>query len=116
MVWLKNFMNIHHRIMARFLRKRGWVVFYLEESARECKDMCWLKLYQDEQANKPDDKIKNDYYMITIEDEGFKIKLMYICPYCQWSGYYSEEEIRDHYLEHLKDRLKQRANKSLSPT
>jgi len=33
--------------MARFLQKRGWVVFYLEEQHRVCrKDMCWLKLYE----------------------------------------------------------------------
>ena len=52
MTWLKNFLKIHHRIMARFLQKRGWVVFYLEEEARTCgKDMCWLKLYLAEQKN-----------------------------------------------------------------
>ncbi len=51
-VFFKNFKTIHHRIVARFLRKRGWVVFYLEEEARKCKDMCWLKLYQDEEKRK----------------------------------------------------------------
>lgn len=49
MVWLRNFRHIHHRMMARFLRKRGWVVFYLEEQVRECKGMCWLKLYKTEE-------------------------------------------------------------------
>ena len=49
-IWLRNFMNIHHRIMANFLRKRGWIVFYLKEEHRECQNMCWLKLYQAEQA------------------------------------------------------------------
>lgn len=43
---LENLKTFHHRIMMRFLRKRGWVVFCLEEQARECKDMCWLKLYE----------------------------------------------------------------------
>ena len=52
MVYLRNLLHIHHRIMAKFLRKRGWVVFYLEEQARECKDMCWLKLYLSEQVRR----------------------------------------------------------------
>jgi len=34
--------------MMKFLRKRGWVVFYLEEEYRECKQVCWLKLYLSE--------------------------------------------------------------------
>lgn len=46
-VVFKNAKSFHHRIMAKYLRKRGWVVFYLEEEARTCKDMCWLKLYQE---------------------------------------------------------------------
>ena len=52
-VWLNNAKHFHHRIMAEFLRKRGWVVFYLEEPLRECKGICWLKLYQDEMSRKP---------------------------------------------------------------
>ena len=36
--------------MMRYLRKRGWVVFYLEEEHRWCNDMCWLKLYESELA------------------------------------------------------------------
>ena len=42
---LENLKSFHHRIMMRFLRKRGWIVFYLEPEARTCGDMCWLKLY-----------------------------------------------------------------------
>lgn len=43
---LRNIGNIHHRLMANFLRKRGWVVFYLEEEFRTCSnELCWLKLY-----------------------------------------------------------------------
>ena len=45
--WLENAKTFHHRIMMNYLRKHGWVVFYLEEQARECKDMCWLKLYKE---------------------------------------------------------------------
>ncbi len=45
MIW-ENVKHIHHRIMAQYLKRRGWVVFYLEERARSCdKDFCWLKLY-----------------------------------------------------------------------
>lgn len=48
-VWLRNTRNTHHKWMARFLEKRGWVVFYLEDEHRKCSnDLCWLKLYQQE--------------------------------------------------------------------
>lgn len=44
---LHNVLTWHHRILARFLRKRGWVVFYLEKEARSCTEgSCWLKLYE----------------------------------------------------------------------
>lgn len=37
------------RWMAKFLRKRGWVVFYLDEPARFCRDdFCWLRLFEEE--------------------------------------------------------------------
>lgn len=45
-VWVRNAFTFHHRLMSRFLRTRGWVVFYLPEESRECKDMCWMKLAQ----------------------------------------------------------------------
>lgn len=45
-VFLYNLKSAHHRIMMRYLRKRGWVVFYLEPEHRDCKDVCWLKLYK----------------------------------------------------------------------
>jgi len=47
--WLHNFSGIPARWMARYLEKRGWVVFYLDEHARSCGnngDGCWLALYQ----------------------------------------------------------------------
>ena len=47
-VFLSNLRSAHHRIMMRFLRKRGWVVFYLEPEQRTCKGVCWLKLYNSE--------------------------------------------------------------------
>ena len=48
-VFLRNLKSFHHRIMMRYLRKRGWVVFYLEKRARTCNGgTCWLKLYEAE--------------------------------------------------------------------
>lgn len=52
-VFLRNFKKLHHRIMMRYLQKRGWVVFYLEKQNRICNNgTCWLKLYEAEQARK----------------------------------------------------------------
>lgn len=51
-VWLENLKSIHHKIMAKYLRKRGWVVFYLDEPFRICSDkngVCWMKIYNSEQ-------------------------------------------------------------------
>lgn len=43
------------RALARFLRRRGWVVFWLDEPVRQChrkhrdgNDTCWLELYEAE--------------------------------------------------------------------
>jgi len=46
--FLRNLKSVHHRVMMRYLRKRGWVVFYLESQYRDCKGVCWLKLYNSE--------------------------------------------------------------------
>lgn len=47
--WLThNASSAPNRVMARYLRRRGWVVFYLEEQCRQCSDGpsgCWLHLY-----------------------------------------------------------------------
>ncbi len=49
-VFFHNFKHLHHRIMMRYLRTRGWVVFYLEPAHRKCnKGVCWLSLYESEQ-------------------------------------------------------------------
>jgi len=48
-VFFSNARHFHHRVMANFLKKRGWVVFYLEEEHRDCAGECWLKLYRAEQ-------------------------------------------------------------------
>lgn len=42
------------RLLMRYLRRRGWVVFWLDEPARrcsaqrECPGVCWMALYEDE--------------------------------------------------------------------
>jgi hypothetical protein len=46
-VWFNNALNSPFRLMAQILRKRGWVVFYLDKESRNCsKGFCWLKEYQ----------------------------------------------------------------------
>ena len=45
-VLLGNTLSWPQRIMANYLRRKGWVVFYLESKARTCNNVCWLKLYQ----------------------------------------------------------------------
>lgn len=45
-VWLSNSKTFHHRVMQKYLEKRGWVVFYLEPEHRKCNCQCWLELYE----------------------------------------------------------------------
>ena len=53
--WLRNLRSAHHRMMMRYLRRRGWVVFYLDEQARTCgAGTCWLEVYQAEMRRKED--------------------------------------------------------------
>ena len=48
-VFLRNSIHVHERIMAAYLRRAGWVVFYLDPQSRECRqDTCWMRLYQSE--------------------------------------------------------------------
>lgn len=50
-VWFQNFKSVHHRIMMRYLRKRDWVVFYLEPKQRKCSGgTCWLELYSSQDS------------------------------------------------------------------
>ena len=44
--FLENAKSFHHRLMMKYLRNRGWVVFYLEKKHRVCNGTCWLKLYE----------------------------------------------------------------------
>ena len=48
---MKNFSLFIAQAMMRYLRKRNWVVFYLEPEVRRCNDMCWLRLYEQEMKN-----------------------------------------------------------------
>jgi hypothetical protein len=48
-----NLMLLVDRSLARHLRKKGWVVFYLDEEFRVCREgHCWLKLYRNEEKRK----------------------------------------------------------------
>lgn len=49
MIWA-NVLNAPNRWMANYLRRRGWVVFYLDKQARECRGGCWLQLYEEGEA------------------------------------------------------------------
>ena len=42
-VWLRNALHTHERWAARWLRRKGWVVFYLETQYRQCNALCWLE-------------------------------------------------------------------------
>lgn len=33
-------------LLVKYLRRRGWVVFWLEPEARPCKSVCWLEEYE----------------------------------------------------------------------
>lgn len=61
------------QFMMRYLRKRGWVVFYLEERARKCVgETCWLHLYQD-QLKRDNDEAKHEWFCAKCDpdtDEG----------------------------------------------
>lgn len=43
-------MRTIERLMMRYLRWRGWVVFWLDKEARHCNGgTCWLDLYEEEE-------------------------------------------------------------------
>lgn len=46
--WLThNASSSHERVLAGFLQRRGWVVFYLDPAHRECRgNVCWLQCYK----------------------------------------------------------------------
>ena len=30
-----------------YLRRRGWIVFWLDPEAQVCRNLCWLQCYKD---------------------------------------------------------------------
>jgi len=45
----QNLLNRPWLAIAKALRRRGWVAFYLEPEHRTCSEgFCWLKLYKSE--------------------------------------------------------------------
>ena len=54
-VWWNNFKNFPSRMMANYLKKHGWVVFYLDEQSRHCSgpgQVCWLEIYNAEERRR----------------------------------------------------------------
>lgn len=35
------------RLLVKYLRHRGWIVFWLDDNQRFCNSLCWLKEYLD---------------------------------------------------------------------
>jgi hypothetical protein len=47
----QNVRTAPNRWVAAWLRRRGWVCFYLDEAARHCgPGGCWLQLYREIEA------------------------------------------------------------------
>lgn len=44
-IW-HNVRTAPNRWMARYLERRGWVVFCLDEDKRSCDHGCWMQLYE----------------------------------------------------------------------
>jgi hypothetical protein len=43
--------KLFDRMLTRYLRRRGWVVFWLDIQARSCPtESCWLRLYEESQG------------------------------------------------------------------
>jgi len=47
-------------MLVRYLRKRGWVVFWLDEIARKCRGECWLAIYEQERLRDEIKEIEKD--------------------------------------------------------
>lgn len=46
-------MKRFERMLCSFLRKRGWIVFWLDSEARHCSGVCWLAQYESSEGRKP---------------------------------------------------------------
>lgn len=42
------------RWMAERLRRRGWIVFWLDEPSRVCRTICWMNEYEQYRRRAPD--------------------------------------------------------------
>ena len=51
--WFRNLPGLPNRLMAYWLRSRGWVVFYLDEQSRHCSGVCWLEEYKRSEKHVP---------------------------------------------------------------
>jgi hypothetical protein len=49
---IANLITAPNRWMAAWLRRQGWVCFYLDPEARVCRELCWLELYAAEHHRK----------------------------------------------------------------
>ncbi len=48
--FLKNLPGLPERLMAKYLKKKGWTVFWLDENI-DCKNKhCWLQIYRESEA------------------------------------------------------------------
>ena len=54
-------------LAVRYLRKRGWIVFWLDEQAHFCDgglSSCWLSLYLSEQKRRKPHDAKHDTKLV----------------------------------------------------
>ena len=97
--WIINLPNLPNLLMAKYLKKRGWVAFYLEEQCRTCNDgTCWLRLYEDSEGrrtrsaqhrNGADSTVDDSSPInkqITDESGGVTFQMICTCPSCKASG------------------------------
>ena len=100
---LENIANIPCFLMSLYLRKMGWVAFYLEEEARVCdNETCWLRLYQYEigRATRPPEQrneAEQRYGEPTVSEVSKSDGGAKEPPYCAYCGTF-HYGYQDHYL------------------
>ena len=78
-VWFQNATGIPARLMAGYLRRRGWVAFYLEPQARQCNGVCWLQCYTQVESHKPENHAKGCQNCGAAEVEAMTPRTVYAC-------------------------------------
>lgn len=59
--WLKNLPSTPQRWAAAWLKRKGWVVFYLDERSRQCGyGTCWMSLYNQGERPKHNEQRHGD--------------------------------------------------------